>query len=96
MGLYVAADGSYGDSEGIAIINDSDWTEFEYSMLDYPSINLADFAEGVDSWVKKGRPLLTRVGGYHFDMESVADVAEAIEEMLTQSSDSTNPVVTAE
>jgi hypothetical protein len=79
MGLYVAADGSYGDAEGIAIINDADWTQFEYDLLDTnPSMNLADFAEGIDAWIKKGRPLFTRVGGYHFEMDNLHEVAEAI------------------
>jgi len=80
MPLYVAADGSWGDAEGIAIIDDSDWTEFEYDLLGtFHDHNRADFAEGIDHWVKEGRLAFQR-GGHQFDMTSLEEVSIAIAE----------------
>lgn len=79
MGLYVAADGNYGDSEGIALINDADWTDFEYDLLEELSTdwNRADFAEGIDHWVKDGRKTFY-VGGVAVSTEDADAFAEAL------------------
>ena len=56
-GLYVAADGNWGDAAGMAIIDDRDWTDAEYQLIDEErDWNKADLAEAIDSWVKLGRP----------------------------------------
>lgn len=81
MPLYVAADGSWGDAEGIAIIDDRDWTEFEYDLLGtFHDHNRADFAEAIDAWVKEGRLAFKRVSGYQFDMTSLEEVSIALAE----------------
>lgn len=59
MGLYVAVDGSYGDSEGIALIDDHDWIASDYSILEEQGDHRrADTAEAIDRWVKEGRPTI--------------------------------------
>jgi hypothetical protein len=56
-GLYVAIDGSWGDAQGMTIIDDTDWTQAEYTLLDEESDhNKADLADKIDAWVKLGRP----------------------------------------
>ena len=57
MPIYVAADGNWGDAEGIALIDDQDWTEAEYTMLNEESDhNKADLAEKISVWISRGRP----------------------------------------
>ena len=56
-GLYVAADGNYGDAAGMTIIDDSKWFEADYSILEEASDGRrADVADAIDSWIKDGRP----------------------------------------
>lgn len=56
-GLYVAADGSYGDAAGMSIIDDRDWTDEEFEMLaQWGDFRRADFADALDTWIKEGRP----------------------------------------
>lgn len=56
-GLYVAIDGSWGDAAGMTIIDDRDWEQAEYNLLDEASdSNKADLADKIDAWVKLGRP----------------------------------------
>lgn len=56
-GLYVAVDGNWGDASGMTIIDDSDWTQSEYNLIDEASdYNKADLADKIDAWVKQGRP----------------------------------------
>jgi hypothetical protein len=58
-GLYVAVDGSYGDAAGMTIINDTDWIESDYSILEENGDHRrADLADAIDTWVKEGRPEL--------------------------------------
>jgi hypothetical protein len=57
QGLYVAADGNWGDASGMSIIDDTDWTEAEYTLLhEATDMGKADTADKIDAWVKLGRP----------------------------------------
>ena len=56
-GLYVAADGSWGDAAAMSIIDDRDWTSKDYSILDESSDGRrADLADAIHYWIKDGRP----------------------------------------
>lgn len=78
-GLYVAIDGSWGDAQGMTIIDDRDWTNHEYSLLDEVSDhNKADTADAIDAWVKAGRPEIS----FDPDLDNFTDVL--VERYLTR------------
>jgi hypothetical protein len=56
-GLYVAVDGSYGDASGMSIIDDRDWVESDYTILEEQGdFRRADLADAIELWIKEGRP----------------------------------------
>lgn len=58
-GLYVAVDGNWGDASGLTIIDDRDWEQSDYTLIDEASDgNKADIADAIDAWIKDGRPEL--------------------------------------
>lgn len=58
-GLYVAVDGNWGDASGLTIIDDRDWEQSDYNLIDEASDgNKADIADAIDAWIKDGRPEL--------------------------------------
>lgn len=55
-GLYVAVDGNWGDASGIVIIDDTNWEQSDYRMIDEATdSNKVDVAEAIDLWIKAGR-----------------------------------------
>lgn len=58
-GLFVSADGTWGDASGMTIIDDRDWTTNDYELLDEVSDgSRADLADAIDLWIKDNRPQL--------------------------------------
>lgn len=56
FGLYVAVDGNWGDASGIVIIDDTNWEQSDYRMIDEATdSNKVDVAEAIDLWIKAGR-----------------------------------------
>ncbi len=56
-GLYVTADGSWGNADGMSIIDDSEWDDSDYVLLD--GVNdgeKADLADAISRWITYGRP----------------------------------------
>ena len=58
-GLYVAADGNWGDAASMCIIDDRDWDTSDYDLLDCASDGeRADLAEAISMWIAEERPSL--------------------------------------
>lgn len=56
-GLYVAVDGNYGDAAGMSIIDDTNWEQSDYALLEEASDGRrAELADAIDLWIKDGRP----------------------------------------
>lgn len=78
-GLYVAADGNWGDASGMTVINDENWTEFDFAMLEAETDhNRADLAEAIEAWIVDGRFAMTRISSGDIDMTNADDVADAL------------------
>lgn len=72
-GLYVAIDGNWGDASGMAIIDDTEWQDNDYTMLDEASDHRKVFlAEAIAKWIRAGRPM--------FDNEDSTELADLIME----------------
>ena len=76
-GLYVAADGNWGDAASMCIIDDRDWNEKDYDLLDCVGDGeRADLAEAISMWIAEERPNLDLELG---EPDNAAwDVAEAL------------------
>ena len=56
-GLYVAADGNWGDAASMSIIDDRNWVEEDYKLLDaVDDGERADLAEAISMWISDERP----------------------------------------
>lgn len=70
-GLYVAVDGNWGDAEGMAIIDDRNWEQSDYRMIDEATdSNKVDVAEAIERWINAGRP--------EFENETEENLADLI------------------
>lgn len=70
-GLYVSADGNYGDASGMSIIDDRDWIDSDYSILEEQGDHRrADTADAIDLWVREGRPTIE---GFDPDKDFLGD-----------------------
>lgn len=72
MTMYVTPDGTYGDAAEIVFVDDSQFTDFEWQILDEVSDNYRmDIASALQDWIRDGRPQLT-------ESEELQDHAEAL------------------